>query len=76
MFCDLNVFQHLPKTAPNRSTAVSSARIAPRARVAGKEDVTSDAPIGVKQFLEMFADARFEGHAAEDGSAWTSVRVR
>jgi hypothetical protein len=35
-----------------------------------------DAPIGVKQLLEMFADARLGSHAAEDGSAWTSVRVR
>jgi hypothetical protein len=38
--------------------------------------VASDAPISVKQLLEMFADGRLEGHAAEDGSAWTSVKVR
>jgi hypothetical protein len=48
----------------------------PRGARPGGSSVTSDAPFSVKLHFQVFADPLLEGHAAEDGSAWKSVKAR
>ncbi len=73
------------RTTPTPSSLVSLPTDTVSAKVTSRSpseslllllDVASDAPISYKWFLQVFADARLDCHAAEEASALTSVRAR